>query len=150
MTIDGYGTDGYSAGAVKDAAGRAATGRYAFHVFLQHKALSDRRRDDAIPEPLGQLSQRPPAGAVRRGDQLEVEGLEGVDGLRNDRLGRASQVEAAQDAKEGDAGKPLRRVRENIDQAGVRTGREDEQALVRQVDGDEPSHPPGAHRGSTR
>ena len=46
-----------------------------FHVFLQHKALSDRRRDDAIPEPLGQLSQRPPAGAVRRGDQLEVEGL---------------------------------------------------------------------------
>jgi hypothetical protein len=47
-------------------------------------------------------------------------------------------VEAAQDAKEGDAGKPLRRVRENIDQAGVRKGREDEQALVRQVDGDEP------------
>ena len=47
----------------------------AFHVFLQHKALPDRRRDDAIPEPLGQLSQRPPAGAVRRGDQLEVEGL---------------------------------------------------------------------------
>src|SRR6516164_193993 len=46
-----------------------------FHVFLQYKALSDRRRDDAIPEPLGQLSQRPPAGAVRRGDQLEVEGL---------------------------------------------------------------------------
>jgi hypothetical protein len=50
-------------------------GEYAFHVFLQHKALSDRRRDDAIPEPLGQLSQRTPAGAVRRGDQLEVEGL---------------------------------------------------------------------------
>jgi hypothetical protein len=48
---------------------------YAFRVLLQHKALSDRRRDDAIPEPLGQLSQRPPAGAVRRGDQLEVEGL---------------------------------------------------------------------------
>jgi hypothetical protein len=44
-------------------------------VFLQHKALSDRRLDDTIPEPLGQLSQRPPAGAVRRGDQLEVEGL---------------------------------------------------------------------------
>ena len=60
---------------VKDATGKAATGRYAFRVFLQHKALSDRRRDDAIPEPLGQLSQRPPAGAVRRGDQLEVEGL---------------------------------------------------------------------------
>ena len=50
-------------------------GDYAFHVFLRHKALSDRRRDDASPEPLGQLSQRPPAGAVRRGDQLEVEGL---------------------------------------------------------------------------
>jgi hypothetical protein len=46
-------------------------------------------------------------------------------------------VEAAQDAKEGDAGKPLGRVRENIDQAGVRTGREDEQALVRQVDSDD-------------
>lgn len=58
--------------------------------------------------------------------------------MPNDRLGWASQVEAAQDAKEGDAGKPLRRVRENIDHAGVRTGREDEQALVRQVDGDEP------------
>jgi hypothetical protein len=29
-------------------------------------------------------------------------------------------------------------VRENIDQAGVRTGREDEQALDRQVDGYEP------------
>jgi hypothetical protein len=50
-------------------------GDYAFHVFLQHKALSDRRRNDAIPEPLGQLSQRPPAGAVRRGDPLEIEGL---------------------------------------------------------------------------
>jgi hypothetical protein len=44
-------------------------------VFLQQKALSDRRLDDAIPEPLGQFSQRPPAGAVRRGDQLEVKGL---------------------------------------------------------------------------
>jgi hypothetical protein len=51
---------------VKDAAGRAATGRYAFHVFLQHKALSDRRGDDAIPEPLGQLSQRPPAGVEQK------------------------------------------------------------------------------------
>src|SRR5262245_21899941 len=50
-------------------------GDYAFHVFLQHEALSDRRRDDPIPEALGQLSQRPPAGAVRRGHQLEVEGL---------------------------------------------------------------------------
>ena len=28
--------------------GRATTGRYPFHVFLQHKALSDCRRDDAI------------------------------------------------------------------------------------------------------
>ena len=54
-------------------------GRNAFPVFLQHKALSDRRRDDAIPEPLGELSQRPPAGAVRRGYQLEVEGLERID-----------------------------------------------------------------------
>ena len=50
-------------------------GRNVFQVFLQHKALSDRRRDDAIPEPLGQLPQRPPAGAVPRRDQLEVEGL---------------------------------------------------------------------------
>jgi hypothetical protein len=41
----------------KDTAGQS--GNWAttpFHVFLQHKALSDRRRDDAIPEPLGQLS----------------------------------------------------------------------------------------------
>src|ERR1700758_1533533 len=59
---------------VKDAAqAERQRGDYAFHVFLQHKALSDRRLDDAIPELLGQLSQRPPAGAVRRGDQLEVE-----------------------------------------------------------------------------
>jgi hypothetical protein len=43
-------------------------------IFAEWK-VSDRRRDDSIPEPLGQLSQRPPAGAVRRGDQLEVEGL---------------------------------------------------------------------------
>src|SRR6516225_1214300 len=72
-----------------------------FHVFLQHKALSDRRRDDAIPEPLGQLSQRPPAGAVRRGDQLEVEGLERVGGLQNDRLVRAARWKPPKTPKRG-------------------------------------------------
>ena len=59
---------------------------FADHVLLRLDSVLQRLRSDddpceslagqdAIPEPVGQLSQRPPAGAVRRGDQLEVEGL---------------------------------------------------------------------------
>ena len=64
------------------------------------------------------------------GDDLNVVLTQGVDGLRNDLLVGAGEVQAAHDAVHGNAGEALAGVAHDIDDAGMRAGGEHQQPAV--------------------
>ena len=78
-----------------------------------------------------------PAGAVAGGDDVEIEAVQRLDGLRDNPLVDAAEMQAAQDRMQLDAGKARARMRQHIDHAGMAAGREDDQALAPHVHGDE-------------
>ena len=96
------------------------------HVLLEQEALADRGRDQLFAELAGHHAHRPPARAVPRRHHAEAEALQVGDGVGNDLLGCAGEVEAAHRPQQRRARCDLARVGEDVHDAGVRARREDE------------------------
>ena len=65
----------------------------------QQETFSNRRGHNSISKSRRQRADRPPAGAVRRGDHLQIEFVQRFDGIGYDTFGWASQVKTTEHAQ---------------------------------------------------
>ena len=81
----------------------------------QQETFSNRRGHNSISKSPRQRADRPPAGAVRGGDHLQIEFVERFDGIGYDTFVWASQVKTTEHAIDGYVGEATACVCQDVD-----------------------------------
>src|SRR4051794_4614286 len=93
-------------------------------------AGADRRLADSIAKSACQRVQGAPSGTVAGDDVLDAERLQRSDGLGNNAFHDPAQVQPPHHAMYRDIRKQILHLRADIDDAGMRTGAEYDQAQI--------------------
>src|SRR6516164_10954022 len=95
---------------------------------------ADRGLADGIAKGVGQRMQGAPAGAMPGDDVFDLERAQSFNGLRNDGFHHTAEMQSPHDTVDRQVRKQLRHLRAYIDDARMRTGAEDDQSQMADVD----------------